>query len=119
MGTKGIRLLFAGTLFAIATLLPASGALAGPQTPQMIQDDITFVDDSCGFPVTTHVVLKYVNHFDANGQVTMNNWDVHWTYTNPANGVTLQVVTNGPNQYTYNADGSVTTTLMGAQVKVI
>jgi hypothetical protein len=101
-------------LAAVVLLLP-SVALAAPardsvslNDPAIDADESAFVSDLCGFAidadVSGHIGFVTLGREGSPGTSQLNLYDVHATYTNPANGNVVRLRDIGPDRF-YVQDG--------------
>jgi hypothetical protein len=113
-----MRLLAA--LFAAAVLVPAAAA-APPTTVTHEDFDSTRTITACGFPVVVHSqgVFTTWNYLDENGTLVRQRLHVERaftsTWTNPANGRSIESVLGGPVFVDYFPDGSFTQIVAGRE----
>ena len=101
---------------AAAALATAPVAAADPPTTA-----ITVLDRTGTFPAGTFCPFAFSFHTDgilrqttfADGKVVTHAVSFHVTYTNPANGKSLQTTLAGPVIVEPNGDGTVTVTING------
>lgn len=114
-----MRLLAAATLAAF-TLAPAAFG-APPDLVTHTNIDRTSTTGVCGFPVLVHAegVFTAWQYLDESGAVVRERWHVERaftvTWTNPANGKSIESVLGGPVFTESFADGSITQVVAGRE----
>jgi len=112
--------LFAALVVA-AALVPAAAAAASPTTVTHQDFDSTRTVSVCGFPVVVHSegVFTTWDYLDENGVLVRQRLHVEQaftvTWTNPANGRSIDTVLGGPVFVDYYPDGSFTQTVVGRE----
>ena len=112
--------LFAALVVA-AALVPAAAAAAPPTTVTHQDFDSTRTVSVCGFPVVVHSegVFTTWDYLDENGVLVRQRLHVEQaftvTWTNPANGRSIDTVLGGPVFVDYYPDGSFTQTVVGRE----
>ena len=95
-----------------ACVVATSSAQAAPPTHERVRVDETFIDESCGFRVQTHVTgfVVTIEWVDEDG--TTRRFEAfpqgRATHTNLSTGESITVNTSGPAHTTENPDGSLT-----------
>ena len=106
----------------LAALALAPAALAAP--PDVVTHtniDRTSTIGVCGFPVLVHSegVFTAWQYLDESGAVVRERWHVERaftvTWTNPANGKSIESVLGGPVFTEYFPDGSITQVVAGRE----
>lgn len=107
-------------LLAAAVLAPA--ALAAPPDVVTHTDvDRTLTIPDCGFPVVVHSegVFTIWQYLGDDGTVVRERWHVERAFTvtwsNPANGKSIESVLGGPVVNEFTADGGLTQTVAGRE----
>jgi hypothetical protein len=107
---KRLAVVFVATLAAlVATALSAQAA---PPTHERVPVDETFIDESCGFRVQTHVTGFVVTIEWVDEQGATRRFEAfpqgRATHTNLSTGESITVNTAGPAHTTEHPDGSLT-----------
>ncbi|MGE5689560.1 MAG: hypothetical protein ACM33B_03290 [Pseudomonadota bacterium] len=112
--------LLAAVIAAAAVAVPT--AAAAPPTVVTHEDvDFTRTIGVCGFPVIAHSVGVFTvwQWYDESGALVKERAHVEQgytiTWTNPANGRSIDTVLGGPVVVEYAPDGSYTQTVMGRE----
>jgi hypothetical protein len=95
-----------------ASVVATSSAQAAPPTHERVPVDETFIDESCGFRVQTHVTGSVLTIEWVNEDGTTRRFEAfpqgRATHTNLSTGESITVNAAGPAHTTENPDGSFT-----------
>ena len=95
---------------------------AGPEVFTVPVDD-SFAVDACAFPVDGHAqgAIRIHDFFDTQGNLVreISNYNLKFTYTNPASGATVTSRSVGPDILRINQDGSATLFSIGLLARII
>ena len=110
----GVIVALGALLSMLGGVATAAPALAGGRGDGWVFQDFFpgFTSDNCGFRVNAtqdvdKVFTKLLKTVDGS-MIFLSTGAAKITFTNPANGKSVSVVTSGPAETTVNADGSLT-----------
>jgi hypothetical protein len=112
-------------LIALFVLAGVAPALASGPTIQVVQIDQTVVapaaTQTCGFTILRHDVgtVRFIIHYDGAGNPVREVDVYHLNETFIANGLSITGRNMGPDNITYNTDGSTTILSAGPQAWTI